>query len=88
MSDRRKVIITNHAIAQWQKRIGNTSSRDAVAAMLAVLASANDKHFTPKRLKKRTFYIPTKAAMFIGSRGKIVTVLARSGDICTVEQLS
>jgi hypothetical protein len=81
MSDRRKVIITNHAIAQWQKRIGNTSSRDAVA-------SANDKHFTPKRLKKRTFYIPTKAAMFIGSRGKIVTVLARSGDICTVAQLS
>jgi hypothetical protein len=69
--------ITNHAIKRWRQRIEDVSTRDAVVAMLEALASAKDKHFKPKRLKKRTFCIPTTAAMFIGSRGAIVTVLPR-----------
>jgi hypothetical protein len=83
MSDRRNVVITNHAIERWRQRVANVSGRDAVAAIRAALATANDRHFKPNLLKKPTFFIPTEAVMFIGSRGKIVTVVSRSDGFCS-----
>lgn len=71
------VTITNHAIRRWQQRIENVPEAQAVTEMLMALASADPKHFKPAKLKKQTFYIPTARAMFVGEKGKIVTVLER-----------
>lgn len=77
---RPRITISNHAILRWQQRIEKVSDTQAVTAILEALGAAGDKHFKPSKLRKRTFYIPTPRAMFVGSRCRIITVLERGSD--------
>lgn len=77
IEDRLRLEITNHAIRRWQQRIEDVPETQAVAEMLLALQTAKPKHLRPSQLRKRTFYIPTARAMFVGCKGRIVTVLER-----------
>lgn len=67
--------ITEHSIERFRERIEVVpiSDETAVAEMLRCLSTADEKHL--KNIGKRTFYIPTDRALFVGSGNAIVTIL-------------
>lgn len=73
-----KLSISNHAVIRWQQRIDPSASFEAATlAIVGALSTAKAKHLKPQRLKKRTCFIPTAAAMLVVSRGVVKTILQR-----------
>lgn len=83
MSEVFETKIVKHAIDRYRERIGPLPENPAEARMLMFAEIMQAKI---GRLRKafcrraRTAYIPTPTAMFIASRGVIVTVLPRNKD--------
>lgn len=86
--DRPRLEITNHAIRRWQQRIERVPEPQALAGMLMALQTADDRHFKEAKLAKKTFYIPTERAIFVGCKGRIVTVLSRGQSPYAATKLS
>lgn len=75
--------IVDHAVSRYRERIGPLPECPAHARLLMFgeIMQSKDRHLRKAFVRRcRTAFIPTDRAMFVASRGVIVTVLPRQKD--------
>ncbi len=67
--------ITNHAVARFRERVRDVPEDKARDEMYCCLQAASERRLRDLEKGKRTAMVPTGCCIFIGSRGKIVSVI-------------